>query len=48
MKTQQTLDQILYGDGTYVSAIPVLVGSVLSDALENLVERLVKKINRQR
>lgn len=43
MKTKETLDQILYGEGTYVSALPVLVLSAMSDALDILIERLVKQ-----
>ena len=46
MKTKETLDWILYGEGTYVSALPVLVLSVISDVLDNLVKRLVEKIDR--
>jgi hypothetical protein len=45
MKTKETLDWILYGKGTYVSALPVLILSAISDVLVKLIERLVKKIN---
>ena len=43
MKTNETLDLILYGKGTYVSALPVLMWSTVFYALYNLVERLVRK-----
>lgn len=45
MKTKKTLDHILLGDGVYVSAIPVLILSAVSDALDNLVGRLIKIFN---
>lgn len=45
MKTKETLDRILYGEGTYVSALPVLILSALSDALVKFIERLIKKFN---
>ena len=48
MKTQQTLDQILYGEGTYASALPVLILSAAMDALDNLIERLVRKFDRHK
>lgn len=43
MKTKETLDWILYGKGTYVSALPALVILTIFDALYHLVERLVRK-----
>ena len=45
MKTQETLDQILYGEGTYASGLVILILSAVSDVLVKLVERLVKKIS---
>lgn len=48
MNTQQTLEQILYGEGTYASALPVLILSAAMDALDNLVEQLVRRFNRRK
>lgn len=48
MKTKEHLDWILYGNGTYVSALPVLVLLVAYDVLYNLIKRLVEKINHRK
>ena len=46
MKTNETLDLILYDKGTYASGLLVLILSAVSDVLVNLIERLFKKIDR--
>ena len=42
-RTNKTTDQILYGDGVYISALPCLAISAISDALERLVDRFINR-----
>ena len=41
--TNRTTEQILQGDGVYVSALPCLILSTVFDALERLVDRIINR-----
>jgi len=43
VKSKKVIDQILYGDGVYVSALPCLVMAAISDVFDNLIARLIRR-----
>lgn len=47
MKSEKVMNEILYGDdGPYISAIPVLMLATVSDMLDSLIGRFVRKFDR--
>ena len=46
MRSKKVMNQILYGEGVYVSALPCLAIAAVSDAFDCLITRLIRKFDR--
>lgn len=46
MRSEKVMNQILYGEGVYVSALPCLAMAAASDAFDSLIIRLIRKFDR--